>query len=265
LVNGGMLTIDGQNFGPGSCGQLDDPRPTDDKGFLIGKRHRLARFECRHRAMQPCRADDGCEDHIDRLRLYQDRDRVRPVEELRSCWERRPIGSVKSGFIRQDGGQRLELPALLREFLPLRMGHQPDDLNTVWPGERDIQRARAYRPRRPQHHQTPPTISQETPIDFRFQIGDFRLKISRRFLPTCSLSHKGEREQVGRSRFGYQSSILNRQSSMARLGRDQLGFDGLPVDGVPPGVDVARAQVLVLQVVGMFPDVDAEHGDQAFH
>ena len=33
-----------------------------------------------------------------------------------------------------------------------------------------------------------------------------------------------------------------------------------PVDGVPPRVDVVRTLVLVLQVVGVLPDVDAEQG-----
>src|ERR1700730_16960299 len=34
-------------------------------------------------------------------------------------------------------------------------------------------------------------------------------------------------------------------------------FDGRPVDGVPPGGHVVRALVLILQVIGVLPDVDA--------
>ena len=38
-----------------------------------------------------------------------------------------------------------------------------------------------------------------------------------------------------------------------------------PVDHVPPGVDVVGTAVLILQVVRVLPDVDAEHGLLAFH
>src|SRR5947207_2587560 len=34
---------------------------------------------------------------------------------------------------------------------------------------------------------------------------------------------------------------------------------GVPVDDVPPGFDVIWPDVLVLQVIGMFPDVDADY------
>src|SRR5207248_6185922 len=41
--------------------------------------------------------------------------------------------------------------------------------------------------------------------------------------------------------------------------------DGLPVQGVEPGRDVVRALVLVLEVVGVLPHVDAEDRGHAFH
>src|ERR1700676_23225 len=41
-------------------------------------------------------------------------------------------------------------------------------------------------------------------------------------------------------------------------GRGQALGDPRPVDDVPPGIDVVGAAVLVLQVVGVLPDVDAE-------
>src|SRR6185312_4419192 len=37
--------------------------------------------------------------------------------------------------------------------------------------------------------------------------------------------------------------------------------DGVPVDHVPPGLEVVRAAVLVLEVVGVLPDVDPEDRD----
>src|SRR5438270_2749177 len=41
--------------------------------------------------------------------------------------------------------------------------------------------------------------------------------------------------------------------------------DGLPVQGVEPGRDVVRALVLVLEVVGVLPHVDAEDRGHAVH
>src|SRR5471032_2094107 len=38
-----------------------------------------------------------------------------------------------------------------------------------------------------------------------------------------------------------------------------------PVDDVPPGIEVVGTAVLLLQVVGVFPDVDAEHDFLPFH
>src|SRR5690606_5737410 len=45
----------------------------------------------------------------------------------------------------------------------------------------------------------------------------------------------------------------------------QALVDGVPVDDVPPGREVVGALVLVLQVVGVLPDVDADDGRLAFH
>src|ERR1700676_4428022 len=42
-------------------------------------------------------------------------------------------------------------------------------------------------------------------------------------------------------------------------------FDCLPVDGVPPGREVVGPAVLVLQIVGMLPDVHAEDGVLVLH
>src|ERR1039458_7900615 len=42
-------------------------------------------------------------------------------------------------------------------------------------------------------------------------------------------------------------------------------FDCLPVHYVPPGRQVIRTAVLILQVVGVFPNVAAEHDVLAFH
>src|SRR5580692_8838243 len=33
-----------------------------------------------------------------------------------------------------------------------------------------------------------------------------------------------------------------------------------PVNGIPPGFDVIRPAILVLQVIGVLPDIEAEHG-----
>src|SRR5205823_14605631 len=41
--------------------------------------------------------------------------------------------------------------------------------------------------------------------------------------------------------------------------------DGAPVHHVPPGIDVVGTLVLIFQVVGMLPDVDAEDGRLAVH
>src|SRR5258708_37547720 len=34
----------------------------------------------------------------------------------------------------------------------------------------------------------------------------------------------------------------------------------VPVDHVPPSLDVVGTEILILQIVGMFPDVQSEHG-----
>src|SRR5262249_7565716 len=56
---------------------------------------------------------------------------------------------------------------------------------------------------------------------------------------------------------------LNGLLAAARL-RQAIG-DGLPVDDAPPGIDVVRPLVLVLQVVGVLPHVDAEDRCVALH
>src|ERR1017187_635825 len=47
--------------------------------------------------------------------------------------------------------------------------------------------------------------------------------------------------------------------------RVEAVFDCLPVDYVPPGRQVVRTAVLILQIVGVLPHVAAEHGVLAFH
>jgi hypothetical protein len=42
-------------------------------------------------------------------------------------------------------------------------------------------------------------------------------------------------------------------------GREEL-VDVVPVDHIPPGGEVFRAAVLEFEVVGVFPDVEAEEG-----
>src|SRR5262249_60758035 len=42
-------------------------------------------------------------------------------------------------------------------------------------------------------------------------------------------------------------------------------LDGVPVDDAPPRLEVVRATVLVLEVVRVLPDVDAEQRDVALH
>ena len=37
-------------------------------------------------------------------------------------------------------------------------------------------------------------------------------------------------------------------------------FDIIPIDNVPPSVDICSSVVSILQVVGMFPDVEDEYG-----
>src|SRR5258707_7548416 len=54
-------------------------------------------------------------------------------------------------------------------------------------------------------------------------------------------------------------SVSNSRRLLVALG------DGLPVDRVEPRRHVVRALVLVLQVVGVLPDVDAKDRGQAVH
>jgi len=39
--------------------------------------------------------------------------------------------------------------------------------------------------------------------------------------------------------------------------------DGVPVDDVPPGVDVFWAPIEVLQVIGVLPDIESQNGNHA--
>src|SRR5579862_4561456 len=57
------------------------------------------------------------------------------------------------------------------------------------------------------------------------------------------------------------SAIRNPQSAMSAESLINLR----PVDHVPPGVDVVRPAILVLQVVRVLPDVDAEDRVLAVH
>jgi len=47
------------------------------------------------------------------------------------------------------------------------------------------------------------------------------------------------------------------------LGMGEALVDFVPVDDVPPGVEVVRAAVVVLEVIGVLPDVVAEDGVEA--
>src|SRR5438094_8258296 len=56
------------------------------------------------------------------------------------------------------------------------------------------------------------------------------------------------------------------ESRIPRLlpcGKPLLHF--VPIDHVPPRADVVGAAVLVLQVVGFHPDVEARHGECSLH
>src|SRR5690606_35050037 len=70
--------------------------------------------------------------------------------------------------------------------------------------------------------------------------------------------HKDQREGTGPSRGAGALACL------AAGGGEALG-DLVPVDHVPPGLDVGRAAVLVLEVVGMLPDVQAHDRVEAVH
>src|SRR5918993_2369815 len=51
-------------------------------------------------------------------------------------------------------------------------------------------------------------------------------------------------------------------SPQARL---QRFIDLRPVDDIPPGADVVGSAILIFQVVGVLPDVEAEDGVLALH
>ena len=54
-------------------------------------------------------------------------------------------------------------------------------------------------------------------------------------------------------------------ASLARSGGLELRLDGVPVDDVPPGREVVRPSVLIVEVVGVLPDVDAEERRLPLH
>ncbi len=51
-------------------------------------------------------------------------------------------------------------------------------------------------------------------------------------------------------------------SYISRLGLLEPGRHGLPVDDIPDGVEVLGLAVLVLQVVGVLPGINAQQGDE---
>src|ERR1035441_285293 len=60
-------------------------------------------------------------------------------------------------------------------------------------------------------------------------------------------------------------TTLFRSSTRRLLTRVEAVFDGFPVHYVPPRGNVVRAAVLILQVVGVLPHVQAHHGVLALH
>src|SRR5687767_8372932 len=53
-------------------------------------------------------------------------------------------------------------------------------------------------------------------------------------------------------------------SASLLLGVEPL-FDRFPVDRVPPSGDIFRAAVLILEIVGMLPDINSKYRELAFH
>src|SRR5574341_1423315 len=74
---------------------------------------------------------------------------------------------------------------------------------------------------------------------------------------------------VGRAKGGTRRSAARRGDRRVRVSVAAAKLDSLvhlvPVDRVPPGVQVVRALVLVLEVVGVLPHVDPEDRLVAFH
>src|SRR6188474_2346040 len=56
-----------------------------------------------------------------------------------------------------------------------------------------------------------------------------------------------------------------RAQRLARARRREPRGNGLPVDDVPPRGEIVRTPVLVLEVVGVLPDVDPEERRLALH
>src|SRR5262245_38331113 len=83
---------------------------------------------------------------------------------------------------------------------------------------------------------------------------------------TAAWTGKGGRGWTGRT--GRMSSFrpaLPAPPAFPALRSAQTFVDFRPVDDVPPRVDVVRPPVLILQIVGVLPDVDAEHDLLAVH
>src|SRR5262249_35083420 len=94
-------------------------------------------------------------------------------------------------------------------------------------------------------------------------------------MPRCARKRKrtverdmgrtGGTGRTGRKRAGRLPSRPSRLSCRSRPQSAQPLVDLRPVHHVPPRVDVVRAAVLVLQVVGVLPDVDPEDRLLAVH
>ena len=72
------------------------------------------------------------------------------------------------------------------------------------------------------------------------------------------LKRCGWRSKAERARGAPRGSSAVRPPTLLLQRRFVALVDGVPVDHVPPGGDVVGAAVLVLQIVGVLPDVDAQ-------
>src|SRR5205807_9032280 len=74
------------------------------------------------------------------------------------------------------------------------------------------------------------------------------------------------KQPVGRGRAALGGSTPEtRIPNPVLLARGKPLLDLVPVDRVPPRVDVIRAAVLVLEIVGVLPHVEADDRELAFH
>ncbi len=55
------------------------------------------------------------------------------------------------------------------------------------------------------------------------------------------------------------------RAMLKRLSGVKSLFGCLPVDDIPPSVDVVGSTVLVVEIVSMFPDIQTNDGDLSFH